>query len=86
MYLRSGAHEEAIEQFRRAVELTEDAQQPRAEFQYHLGLALTASGRTEQAAVAFDQALALDPAFAKAADARRQLKLPARAQTAQNPS
>ena len=86
VHLRSGRPERALEQFRHAVRLMTEAGQPRADFQYHLGLAYAALGRLEEAAEAFDQALALDPGMQVAADARAALQAPARAELRVDPS
>jgi len=83
VYLRKGMNEQALEQFRRAVELSKD--QPTAlepMLNYHLGLSLAALDRNEEAADAFRRALAIDPDFRFADDARRRIEAASQAVTA----
>lgn len=75
VYLRKGLYEAAVQQFRYAIQLAGDA--PNQQFpvyHYHLGLALKALDRNEEAAGAFEKALELDSDFAHADDARSQLE------------
>ena len=75
VYLRGGRHEAALEQFRHAIELLDTRGAAGvAEFHYHLGLALIALDRGDEASEGFREALLLDPDFRHAADARRQLE------------
>jgi tetratricopeptide (TPR) repeat protein len=71
--LKLGAIDEAVREFRRALELARLGEGPTAEIQYHLGLALAELGRSVDAEKAFETALALDADFGDADDARRQL-------------
>jgi tetratricopeptide (TPR) repeat protein len=84
VYLRSGDSEAALEQFRRALELSET--DPQAEFHYHLGLALAEQGQNERAAMAFQEALNLDPDLPGAADALAKIESHARAASPREPS
>ena len=78
VYLKKGLSDPALQQFKYAVELAgraaNDVQVERPEYHYHLGLALKALGRNDEAAVAFERALQLDAKFANADDARRELE------------
>jgi tetratricopeptide (TPR) repeat protein len=49
---------------------------------YHIGLALAALDRNDEAADAFREALAIDPNFLRADDARRRIEAAARPVTA----
>jgi tetratricopeptide (TPR) repeat protein len=83
VYLRKGQHAAALEQFRLALEL--DRERPSSlgpMLNYHVGLTLTALDRDEEAAEAFRKALAIDPNFPHADDARRRLDASARPTTA----
>jgi tetratricopeptide (TPR) repeat protein len=71
VYLQKQLHEPALQQFQRAVQLAEDRGEGQSVFHYHLGLALRALGRTDDAAQAFEKALALDGDFQ---DARQALE------------
>lgn len=75
-YLRSGRHEAALVELRRARELADGAHRPRLvpPIYYHMGLALRALDRDQEAIEAFESALALDAAFPEADDARRQIE------------
>ena len=84
VYLRSGDSEAALEQFRRALELSET--DPQAEFHYHLGPALAEQGQNERAAMAFQEALNLDPDLPGAADALAKIEGHARAASPREPS
>jgi tetratricopeptide (TPR) repeat protein len=71
----TGRYEAALQQFRYAVELAEASSRGGAPaYHYHLGLTLSALERDAEAAEAFETALALDPRFPGADDARRQLE------------
>jgi tetratricopeptide (TPR) repeat protein len=70
VYLQKNLHEPALQQFKRAVLLAEARDEDQSIFHYHLGLALRALGRTDDAAQAFEKALALDGNFE---DARQAL-------------
>lgn len=61
-----GEPDRAIEHFRRAA----SAKPPRAEFYYHLGLALAEKGAGKEASVALKRAIEIRPDFPGAADAR----------------
>ena len=78
VYLKKGLADPALQQFKYAVELagraTNDVQVERPEYHYHMGLALKALGRNDEAAVAFERALQLDAKFANADDTRRELE------------
>lgn len=74
VYYRRGSHEAALQQFRYAIELADSRSGAAPVYHYHLGLALMALGREAEAAEAFDRTLAIDPAFADAAAARRQIE------------
>jgi tetratricopeptide (TPR) repeat protein len=73
VYLKKGRNEVALQQFRYAIELGEAKRVTSPGVHYHLGLALSALGRDTEAAVAFEKALAIDPSFADASDARRRI-------------
>jgi tetratricopeptide (TPR) repeat protein len=70
VYLKRGLHEPALAKFREALELAEERGRSHSIYHYHAGLALQALGREEEAAAAFERALALDAGFE---DARRAL-------------
>ncbi len=78
VYLKKGLSDPALQQFKYAVELagraTNDVQVERPEYHYHLGLALKALGRNDEATVALERALQLDAKFLNADDARRELE------------
>jgi tetratricopeptide (TPR) repeat protein len=75
VYFRKGLYEAALQQFLRALELAEARPGEREPtLRYHLGLALDALHRNEEAADAFEKALAIDSDFPDAADARRRLE------------
>jgi tetratricopeptide (TPR) repeat protein len=84
VYLRSGDSEAALEHFHRAIELS--GSEPRADFHYHLGLALADMGEAANAASAFDRALSLDPGLEAASEARAQLERSAHAGAEHEPS
>jgi tetratricopeptide (TPR) repeat protein len=70
VYLQKSLHEPALQQFQRAVVLAQGRDEDQSIYHYHLGLALRALGRTDDAAQAFEKALALDGNFE---DARQAL-------------
>jgi tetratricopeptide (TPR) repeat protein len=78
VYFKKGLFDPALEQFKYAVELSgrsgDDVQIERPEYHYHMGLALKSLGRNDEAAPAFERALALDEKFGNADDARRELE------------
>jgi tetratricopeptide (TPR) repeat protein len=73
VYLKKGLLEPALQQFRYAIELAEREQSLRAVYPYHLGLALARLGQEEEAAAAFQRALAIDADFQDAAVELRRL-------------
>ena len=77
VYLKKSLYDPALQQFKYAVELAQrdadDGSVERPEYHYHAGLSLQAMGRNDEAAAAFERALALG-SFAEADDARRQLE------------
>jgi tetratricopeptide (TPR) repeat protein len=70
VYLKRGQADAAIWQFRHVIN---EADPPVADYHYHLGLALLALKREAEALESFDRALAINPGFAEAAAARRDL-------------
>lgn len=87
IYLQKGLVEPAIEQHRYALELAESKRQPVALLHHHLGLALKAAHRIDEATRAFEQALAVDPDFPEAAQAKQEVEAMRAAQAASaNPS
>ena len=71
VYLKLGKPDAAVWQFRQAVS---QAVPPVPDYYFHLGLALVELGKTEQARAAFQEALALNPEFSDAEQARQLLK------------
>jgi tetratricopeptide (TPR) repeat protein len=71
--LQLGRPEQALAPLRAAVERAAPGDPSLPTFLHHLGLALTALERDEDAAAQFERALAIDPAFPAAADARARL-------------
>lgn len=69
VYLRRNLPSAALTEFDSAIELAEKMDAPRADYHYHRGLALERLDRPREAAAAFEQALAIDPAHAGAKDA-----------------
>ena len=82
VYRRKGLAEPALQQARYAIQLAEEAGQPQAVFQYHLGLALRSLGRNDEAVAAFQQALSIDPNFPDAGEAKKELEAARTAQQA----
>jgi tetratricopeptide (TPR) repeat protein len=75
VYLHKGLHEAALQQFQHALELNaEGLGSLEPMLQYHIGLTLDAMNRKEEAANAFEKALALDGDFPEAEDARRRIE------------
>ena len=64
----------ALDQFRSAVALAPEQDQAWATSQFHLGLALKSLERAEEAARAFEMALAAATDFPEAEDTRRELQ------------
>ena len=81
-YYRMSQNEAALQQFRYAIQLAEThgGSSPPG-YHYHLGLALAALHRDEEAAASFERALAIDPEFAESADARQRLEATRKAET-----
>lgn len=87
VYLQKGLHDPAIQQLRYAIELARAQRSDRPEYHHHLALALAAAGRHDEAKAELDQALALDPNYAAAAEAKREIESSHAAKTpAPNPS
>jgi tetratricopeptide (TPR) repeat protein len=75
VHYQAGRFEEALAELRRAVALAEaQPGNPPPIYSYHLGLALEALGRKQEAAGAFRRALASRQEFPEAEDARRRLE------------
>ena len=75
VYFKSERYNDALRQLRRAVELDSSAEGSRAaSLRFYLGLTLRAHGRIEQAANAVASALAIDPRFPEAEEARQYLE------------
>jgi tetratricopeptide (TPR) repeat protein len=70
VYLKMGKPDAAVWQFRQAVS---EAAPPVPDYYFHLGLALVKLGKAEQARAAFQEALALNPEFSDAEQARQFL-------------
>ncbi len=86
VYYRKGLHEAALQQFRYAIDLSQEKMDGLVPIlHYHLGLTLHALGRDAEAAAAFETALGIDADFRNAEDARRLLNL-TRARDASRPS
>jgi tetratricopeptide (TPR) repeat protein len=73
VYLKSNLPAPALDQFRAAIELSDSGETEWASFHYHLGLALKALDRPEEARLAFEKALASAVEFPEAEDTRREL-------------
>lgn len=84
VYLKKGLYGPAMDQFQQAIDLAERRKEPRAEYHFHKGLALEGLERPSEAVQAFEAALALDPSFAEAGEARTSLER-ARAELANRP-
>jgi tetratricopeptide (TPR) repeat protein len=69
VYLKKGLAEPAAFEFRSAIELAKVRGREKAAYHYHLGLALKAQGRDDEAGRAFDEALRIQPDFQAARDA-----------------
>ena len=75
VYLESGRNEAALQQLRKALRFAERRDGGRApSVHYHLGMALRALERNEEAVQEFESALTLDSEFPQAEDARQQLE------------
>jgi Tfp pilus assembly protein PilF len=74
VYLKKGLGDAAIDRFRYAIELTPSGTQTPPALWYHLGLALGASGKSKEAADAYEKALAASSGFPEADAARRELE------------
>jgi tetratricopeptide (TPR) repeat protein len=74
VYLQKGLNDAAIDRFRFAIELAAKGTQPSPSIQYHLGLALAAAGRSQEAVEAFEKALAAGTTFPEADAARNELE------------
>jgi tetratricopeptide (TPR) repeat protein len=75
VFLRKGQYEAALQQFTHAIELSGDQTTAVApKLHYHMGLTLDALSRSEEAAEAFEKALAIDSNFIGAEDARKRLE------------
>jgi tetratricopeptide (TPR) repeat protein len=72
VYLKRGLAAAAAEQFRSALELSDERSATWATAQYHLGLSYKALGREPEARLAFERSLATAVDFPEAADARRE--------------
>lgn len=75
VYLKRGLNGPAVDQFRAALQM-DDAEdvQNRPLYYFHLGQALEALGRAEEASQAYEQAVALDADFGDARRAREALQ------------
>lgn len=74
VYLRRNLPEAAVDQFEVAIELAKAGSVEWATSQYHLGLALRALGRGDEARQAFERALASTAPFPEADAARREIE------------
>jgi tetratricopeptide (TPR) repeat protein len=73
VYLKSNLPAPALDQFRAAIDLVESDQAEWPTFQYHMGLALKALDRSDEAAQAFERALAAAVEFPEAEQTRSEL-------------
>jgi len=74
VHYKAGRAEASLQYFRRAIRIANQRTQPLSpSFRYHAGLALDALGRDDEAAQAFEKALALGE-FPEADDARERLE------------
>ena len=68
VYLKKGLNDPALQQFKYALEIAQrasnDAIPERPEYHYHMGLALQALGRGNEAATSFERALSNPPPVA----------------------
>jgi len=85
VYRKKGLLEPALQQHRFALQLAAESGQESPLLHYHLGLVLQDLGRQEEAVEAFRQALAIDPEFPEAGEAREAIEA-AGAQTAGAPA
>lgn len=83
VYLRNGKADAALWQFRFAAD---HAEPPVAAYYFHLGLALMELERSGEARQAFERALAIDPEFPDAGEARRQIGLLSAGAAIESPS
>ncbi len=74
VYLQKGLADAAIDRFRYAIELTPPGAKPSPSIRHHLGLALAAAGRSQEAVEAFEAALSAGGEFPEADAARRELE------------
>ena len=74
VYYNMQRYDAAVQQFLYSLKLAEAMGGSIPTVNYHLGLALRALGRSEDALNAFEKALSLDPKFAEAEDARQQIE------------
>jgi tetratricopeptide (TPR) repeat protein len=74
VYYQMKRYDAAVQQFLYSLDLAESMGGSIPTVNYHLGLALRALGRQEEALGAFERALALDADFAEAEDARVQIE------------
>ena len=75
IYYRKGFNEAALQQFDRAIRLSQrSGRSVSPTLHYQMGLTLKALGRAEQALSAFEKALASGAPFAEAEDARKELE------------
>lgn len=74
VYLQRNLPEAAVDQFQAAVELARSGSPEWATSQYHLGVALKALGRQDEARQAFERALAAATPFPEADAARREIE------------
>lgn len=73
VYLKKGLVEPAVFEFRSAIELARVRGNQVADYHYHLGLALQAMGRTEEARGAFAEALRIEPEHERARQAQAEV-------------
>ena len=73
--LEMGEYDNALIQFRRAIEVAAQRSLPPSTMRYHEGLALTALDRSSEAEQAFAQALEAESDFPEEAEARRELAI-----------
>jgi tetratricopeptide (TPR) repeat protein len=73
VYYRRGLLDPAVSELRTAIDGAKARGEVPADFHYHLGLALKAMARNDEAIRQFDAALAIQPTHAGASDARREI-------------